>query len=166
MQKDEAINIYLTPELKEFYKKDFINNVLPEMNEFWGVPDSINEYLIQLNESIKIQPLYSCFPDNPNKKNGYLKFAYIQEVEQIINDRVIPELTVALKDIKYGKFEAEFCMPRDNGNYRDGESNFKMSCITNPNHFRINHFDFKFVGYGRTIQSTFWQEMTKLLIAL
>ena len=166
MQKDETLEIYLTPEIKEFYKNDFINNVLTEQDTFWGVPDSIKENLIQLNDSIKIQPLYSCYPDSPNKKNGYLRFAYVQEVEQIIKDKIIPELSVALKDIKYGEFEAVFSLPRDNPNSRGGKSKYKMSCITNPNHFRINHFDFNFVGHGRTIQCTFWQEMTRLLIAL
>lgn len=159
-------DIYLNPELKEYYKNDFIENVLKVEDSFWGVPVGIVDMLKQLNDSENIQPLYSCYPDNPSKKNGYLLFAYNHEVENVINTTVIPELTQSLKEIKHGKFTSVLSKPRSNENYRGGKSKYKMGCIDNPDYFLINHYEFNFEADGRHSQNIFWNEMTRLLLAL
>lgn len=50
---------YLTPELKEYYMNDFNNNVLKCEDEFWDLDEGLQDILININKSDKIQTLYS-----------------------------------------------------------------------------------------------------------
>ena len=61
---------YLTPELKEYYMKDFNNNVLKCEDEFWDLDEGLEDILIKINKSDKIQTLYSRRFTGDLGKNG------------------------------------------------------------------------------------------------
>ena len=163
--------IYLTPELNEYYKNDFTNNVLTEKRDSWKLSPKIVDYLVQLNDSEKLKPLYSMYPDDKHsveKDVSYLKFAYVKEIEQKLFKLIIPVLMVKLNESKYpdtGLFRYVFYYPKYN-KQAEGESKFKMGCLTNTEYFRVNHFYFEYKSESIKTHNKFWKEVTEYLTAL
>jgi len=173
MQSDKP-DIYLTPELKEYYSNDFIENVLPITNEFWRIHPKIVNSLISLNNNPKLQPLYSCYPDKPSQQTGYFEFTYVEGIEKDILESVLPALdslfNIELRPDYIPKSEEYFTyekrMPRENANYNGHESTYQIGCMINPDYFRVNTFKIVLEdGYSRQ-QDRLWQEITERLNAL
>ena len=154
--------IYLDSKSKDYYYLDFNENVLTETNEFWKLSENVKHHLIELNNCIKIQPLYSKFPDNVNSlsnNESYRQLAYTKDIELFLFREILPYFIS-----KYNTpFESKFCYlflePKHNINYNI-ESKFKMGCMLNPDYFRINHLYLVYENQNIEKHVEFWKDIT------
>ena len=161
---------YLTPERKAYYLRDFNENVLTEAHEFWKLGSASTALLTALNAKPTIQTLYSrYYPESSKRsfdKDSYLTLAYAKELELPLFRDVLPALLQAYKSQDYVGLYYYHQPPKDNANYRDGESNFKMGCITDPDYFRINHVCIYFDHWQDDQHASFWSDLKERLLAL
>jgi len=154
-------NIYLTEESKKYYRNDFMENVISETNQFWKLNETLKTHIIELNKCLKIQPLYSKFPENDNSKSNYesyFKFAYNEEIELFLFRKVLPYFISEYNIPFESKFYYLFFEPTHNANFKK-QSNFKMGCIVNPDYFRINHLHLVYENHNHDKHIEFWDDM-------
>jgi len=161
-------DIYLTPELKEYYMKDFNENVLTCQHESWRLDAAVADLLIQINDNSHIQSLYSKCCGRPvftsDGNESYLEFAYSKEFEaKIIED--FQGILAKYVSQKYQKCTLELSAPKENSNWRfnDVESPIKMACLTDKNYFMINHFEITFQGSTPDKHLQFWDDLVQTL---
>ncbi len=131
--------IYLDREKKNYYYTDFIKNVLTEEHPSWKLHEFIKPYLKDLNNSEKIQSIYSEFPKKVFDVSS-LEIVYFKEMEPQFRMDIIPFISEQYKNY----FKHYFLPPRDNENIKLIEiSKFNLECCKDSDYFRINTFKFE-----------------------
>lgn len=154
--------IYLDSKSKDYYYSDFNENVLNETHPDWKLSENVKHHLIELNNCIKIQPLYSKFPDNVNSlsnNESYIQFAYTKEIELCLFRKILPYFISKYNSPFESKFYYLFIMPKDNPNFIKN-SKFKSGCNSNPDYFRINHIHFFYENQNIEKHKEFWEDLT------
>ncbi|MBL4861788.1 MAG: hypothetical protein JKY09_02065 [Crocinitomicaceae bacterium] len=165
-------DIYLTLESKEYYLKDFNENVLTCKDNTWRLDQGLRDLLIKINTNGNFQTLYSKLHSDkklPTSRNdSYIQFAYKKDVEQKLFKGVLPRITK-----KYCGFADDtkcfydFLFPHENYNYRDKESAIiNLGCLSDENYFKINHIRLFFNSDSVKKHDLFWQEVCEELTAI
>ena len=120
--------MYLTPELKEYYQKDFTENVLTCTDDFWKLDDNLRELLININKSQNVQTLYS------RRMNS------TQDANKVSMLYVMYSVKTPIKIFKAFKKEIQK-VPSFRGGYAnklnvDMDMNVNMGCMNNKNYFK------------------------------
>lgn len=152
---------YLTPELKAFYLKDFIENVIPCTDDYWALDNGIKEQLININKSQDIQTLYSkkCVNLDIDESTSYIIIAITKDYEPKLN-----RFIKAMKP-KYKTFECFYSAA--NTDYAPDPWSpevDKMSCMSNNKHFGIGHYVIQISSRKLLKHEEFWKDLEKYLV--
>lgn len=160
--------IYLSETLKAEYLRDF-ESVLSETDEYWKIHPKIKDHLIKLNQCSNFRTLYSAYSKkDPTKSDliSYLKIAYSKIVELELLRSTIPCLLIMHNSDRNSKFNYRFYQNENNVIYREGSRNIKMGCLTDPQHFKVNHLRIEFKNFDIRTHDDFWANLTNILIEL
>jgi hypothetical protein len=144
--------MYLTPQLKEYYQKDFTENVLPCKDEEWALHPSLVDLCKQINKNPNIQTIFS----RKAKKGEEWSYLFFSANE--VGEKLLEKLADKLND--KGLLEAYYVNePRE---YISGSNgSIEMGCLTNVNYFNVNVYCFEFISYDKLRQKQFWREIKK-----
>lgn len=160
-------NIYLTPELKDYYMRDFENNILTIRHELWKLDDGLINILIEINKNKNIQTLYSKWWSNSftsMTSESYLTFCYTKQIELNLFRFVIPELLIRQNNINKSMVSYCFYYPKPNANYHENEpTEIDLLCITDPNYFNINTIQITLSSGYRDAHEKFWMDLNEKL---
>lgn len=168
-------DIFLNTELKEYYLKDFNENVLNCENDFWDIDDGLNEILKNINVNKNIQSLYSkryrCKSgqglDTSNK--SYLEFAFTKNIELILFREFMPKALLGFNqslEMKCACFYT-YSYPKENPNYYEEPSKIgPLGCIDNPDYFRINHIELTMISSFNERHEQFWSFLQRELSSI
>jgi hypothetical protein len=146
--------MYLTPELKAYYQKDFTENVLPCTDRNWKLHQDLVDLLIQTNKNDNIQTIYSKKSDRSDEPS-YLYFSANK-----IGEKQLFELAIILtNEIKDSYF---MVMPPNNKGF--GDKKVVMGCNTNKDFFNVKVFAFQVDSRNLKHHKLFWKLLSDKLI--
>src|SRR5690554_673097 len=133
-------DIFLTPQLKDYYMKDF-NNLLKMKEEFWELDNEfLKEKLIKINSNPNIQTLYSKYGiQGPDDLESYIEIAFTQNIELEIFRSILPNLIYTYSSISMDLSNCyyRYSTPRVNRNYSIGDDKRGIGCLDDKDYFRI-----------------------------
>jgi len=168
-------NRYLTKKLKEYYIKDFHDNVLTETSISWKLDAPIRDYLIKINKNNNIQTLYSKFYGNDHSLNhdqSYLEFAYTKKVEIRLLREFFPRIVSMFNqlpavDNHYSGSTCYFSFnePKIDRTLSD-EPIYKMGFHTNRYYKNINRYWLSLESSNKDLHNEFWKTITADLASI
>lgn len=162
----------MTKELKDYYQKDFLNNVEPCNDSYWKLDQGVLDYLVKINKNSSVHSLYSkMFSPNDSSfiidQESYLRFAFKQEVENLLFREIIPRILMCANLSTEGKCFYQFEAPKDNLNYSELYTGpLQMGCVINPDYFRVNSIKLLFNSKRSADHVIFWDIISNELVAL
>ena len=139
--------MYLTPELKAYYQKDFTENVLPCTDKNWKLHPELVDLLKQINKNENIQTIYSKKSDR-NVEPSYLYFSANKVGEKQLIDLAV-KLTNQVKDACF------MILPPNEKVY--GDKKVIMGCNTNKDFFNVKVFAFQILSKNLKNHKLFWK---------
>ncbi|MEY3498420.1 MAG: hypothetical protein RL308_89 [Bacteroidota bacterium] len=162
--------IHLFPELKDYYMKDFTENVLTYDSEFWELDEGLKEILIKINVNENVQTLYSkrySSGKHMNEHESYLMFTYSSNVEQKLFKELIPEITTKYScGIGYDNTTCFYTFTYPEKESNNNASNINLACIKDGNYFNVNHIKMYLQSYSLEKHDEFWDDITRMLVSL
>ena len=146
--------MYLTPELKAYYQKDFTENVLPCTDKNWKLHKDLGDLLIQINKNDNIQTIYSKKSDR-SAEASYLYFSANKVGEKQLIELAI-KLTNQVKDSYF------MIMPPNNKGF--GDERVVMGCNTNKDFFNVKVFAFQVDSKNLKDHKQFWNILKESLV--
>ena len=152
---------YLTQAKKDYYMEDFNENVLTCENDSFALDAGTKAHLTLINENHNLQTLYS--QKKSRDDYSYIKFAFRQEVENVLFREVIANLTRAYSsrlDNCQTSCYYTFIEPHKNANLRgiiDGRCH--MACELDDDYFMINHIAIHMHSRCETDHKSFWEQL-------
>ena len=155
--------MYLSPELKDYYSKDFKEYVISSEDDFWDLDEGLLPVLEVINRHENFQTLYSkWYRRDANSidliPKSYLKITASQSHYSELGQRLM-KVYDALNRME-SPVDLDDLMPMDNENYNP-DSNKKMGCISNPDFFRIRHFHIAIASQEDSVHQQFFAQMVE-----
>jgi hypothetical protein len=146
--------MYLTPELKAYYQKDFTDNVLNCKDFYWALHQDLVDLCKQANQNEHIQTIYSRKNDEVEDWS-YLMFAADEKGEKQL-------LELGIKMISEFK-QVSFLVKAPKKKFKGDKTN-DLECNTNPKYFNVRVFCFECDSTKKKDHKEFWDFLTKSLV--
>jgi hypothetical protein len=146
--------MYLTPQLKEYYQKDFTENVLPCTDVNWKLHPKLIDLLVQINKNDNIQTIYS--------KKSEVKYepSYLYVSANKVGEKQLFELGVKLTE----QIKDTCFMVMSPNDKKYGDSEIVMGCNTNDQYFNVKVFAFQIYTKKLKNHKLFWKFLYDNLI--
>ncbi len=147
--------MYLTPELKAYYQKDFTENVLPCKDKVWALHPSLIDLCQDINKNEHIQTIFS------RKAPKGEEISYLYFVADEIGVKLLENLFDKLTDVS--DFVLYTVNPPEE--YKSGsDGSIQMGCLVDTNYFNINVHCFTLISDDKHEQKKFWRTIKKCLV--
>ncbi len=147
--------MYLTPELKKYYQKDFTDNVLPCKDKVWALHPSLIDLCQDINKNKHIQTIFSRKAPK-GEEISYLYFA-ADEIGVKLLENLFDKLTDISDFVIYNINPPE--------KYKSGsDGSIEMGCLVDVNYFNINVHCFTLISADKYEQKKFWRTIKKYLV--
>jgi hypothetical protein len=147
--------MHLTPELKEYYQKDFTDNVLPCKDEVWALHPSLIDLCQEINKNEHIQTIFSRKAPK-GEQTSYLYFS-ADKVGVKLLENLFDKLTDVSDFVFYNVREPEQYQSKYVGS-------LEMSCLKDKNYFNVDVHCFTLISTDTHEQKKFWRTIKKCLV--
>jgi hypothetical protein len=145
---------YLTPKLKEYYQKDFFDNVLTCTDEEWMLHPKLIDLCQQINKNEHIQTIFS------RKADIFEKRSYLYFSADEIGAKILEKLANKFND-KFDYFDFFVNKPKK---HKTKNLSLKMGCISNEDYFNIDVYCFEYYEPNKREHKKFWKFIKKHLV--
>jgi len=163
-------DIYLTPELKAYYMKDFTENVLNCQDDFWKLDADLINALTAINENKNIQTLYSKRHSHQKpigSDESYIMFAYTREVEQQLFKQIIPDITAKhCWSVGFDETTCYYAFRYPEPKAEAVESGVGLACTEDKSYFNISRIRIYLTSHAVEKHNEFWADITAALSAV
>ena len=147
--------MYLTPELKAYYQKDFTENVLPCKDEVWALHPSLIDLCLEINKNEHIQTIFS------RKAPKYEEISYLYFSADKVGVKLLENLFDKLTDVS----DFVFYNVREPEQYQSKYvGSLEMSCLKDKNYFNVDVHCFTLISADKHEQKKFWRTIKKCLV--